>query len=100
LSVLRRVAYCGGTNSMLRLQLERRGDRMNHCRKLKRRHRSHFGSVGKKCDTVRRHGNAGWRRGDTEEEGIEETILVGLTRILLGQKIKKIHVTNSTDSNG
>jgi hypothetical protein len=42
----------GGADSMLQFQLEREGDGMNHCWKMKQRQRAHVGSMGRKCDMV------------------------------------------------
>jgi hypothetical protein len=60
---LGRVTCCGSADSMFRFRLERGGDGMKCCQKMKRRQRAHFDSVKRK-----------------------ETNLVGLTRILLSQK--------------
>jgi hypothetical protein len=51
--------------------------------------------MGKKRDTAQPHGDVDRRRGEREE-----TTSVGVTRILLGQKIKKIHVVDSATTNG
>jgi hypothetical protein len=68
---------------MLQFQLERGGDEMKHCCKMKRRQRVHLGSMERKCDTVRRRWpKERWHRGGKREE----TTPVGLARILLGQK--------------
>jgi hypothetical protein len=86
----------GGTNSMLCFQLERGGDMMNHCRKMKLMERDHLGSIRRKCDTA-------WRRRLEERQHQrgerEETSLVALTRILLGWKMKKIHSVDSVATN-
>jgi hypothetical protein len=50
-------------------------------------------NTARQCDDVDR------RRCDTERE-MEETTLIGLTRILLGKKLKKIHAIDSADTNG
>jgi hypothetical protein len=42
---------------------------------MKQRQRVHLGSMGKKCDTARRRGDAGQKRGGE----MEETAPVGLT---------------------
>jgi hypothetical protein len=55
----------GGADLMLRFRLEMEDDGTKHCWKMKQRQRAHLGSIERKCDTV--------------------------TRILLSQKIKKIH---------
>jgi hypothetical protein len=44
------VAGDGGTDSMLRSQLERGSDTTRHCRKIKRRQRARLGSMGRKRD--------------------------------------------------
>jgi hypothetical protein len=94
-----RVICCGGADSMLRFRLERGGDGMKHCLKMKQRQWAHLGSMGRKHDTVQK-----WRRRPEERrhraEEREETTPVVLTWILLGQKMKKNHVVNSTASNG
>jgi hypothetical protein len=41
-----------GVNSMLRFQLEREGDKIKHCQKMKRRQRARLDSMGRKCDTA------------------------------------------------
>jgi hypothetical protein len=41
---------------------------MKHYQKMKQRQRSHFGSMGRKRDTVQQCGDVGWRRGGTEKE--------------------------------
>jgi hypothetical protein len=74
-----RVADGGGVDSMLQIRLERASDRKNHCWKMKQR---------------RRRGGTGWG------EGREETMSVGLTRILLSHKMKKIQAVDSVAING
>jgi hypothetical protein len=44
------VAGDSVADSMLQLRLERGGDRMKHCWKMKRRHRAYLGSMGRKHD--------------------------------------------------
>jgi hypothetical protein len=66
--------------------LERGGDGTKRYRKMKQRQQVHLGSMGKKRDTTRRHGDIDQRRGDIEEGEREETMLIELTRILLGPK--------------
>jgi hypothetical protein len=39
-------------NLMLRIRLEREGDRTKHCRKMQRRQQAHLSSMGRKSDTV------------------------------------------------
>jgi hypothetical protein len=51
--------------------------------------------MGRKRDTVWWHGDVDRWRASIREE----TTLVGLTRILLSQKIKKIHAVDLADSN-
>jgi hypothetical protein len=60
------VCY-GGVDSILRFQVERGGDGMKHCQKMKWRQRGHLGSMGKKSDTVWRRGHVYRRRCGTEE---------------------------------
>jgi hypothetical protein len=69
---------------------------MKHCYKMKRRQRVHLGSMERKCDTVRRR-----RPKERQHRGgkREETMPVGLARILLGQKMKKIHAVDSAATN-
>jgi hypothetical protein len=57
----------GGVDSILRFRLERGSNETKCCRKMKRRQRAHRASLGRKCDTARRHGNIGQRRGGTRE---------------------------------
>jgi hypothetical protein len=68
---------------------------MMRCRKMKRRQRGHLGSKESKRDTARWRDDVGRRRGEREK-----TTLLGLTRILLGKKIKKINAIDSTSTNG
>jgi hypothetical protein len=67
------VTSGGSADSMFQFLLKRGGDRTKRCRKIKRGQRARLGSMKMKCD---------------------------MTRLLLGQKIKKMHVVNSTDING
>jgi hypothetical protein len=63
-----RVANGGGADSMLQFRLERGGDWIKHCQKMKwRRQRAHPGSMGKKHDMARWSGDVGQRRGGTRE---------------------------------
>jgi hypothetical protein len=57
----------GGVDSMLQYRLERGGDGMKRCRKMKRRQRARLGSMGRKRDMVQRRGDVGRRRGGTGE---------------------------------
>jgi hypothetical protein len=70
---------------------------MKHCRKMKQKYRACLGSMGRKRYTA-------WWRGPEERQHQggkrEETMLVGVTQILLGQKIKKIHRVDSAGTNG
>jgi hypothetical protein len=50
-----RVTSGGGADSILRFQLERRGDRTKHYQKMKQKRWSRLDSMGRKCDTA-------WRR--------------------------------------
>jgi hypothetical protein len=61
------VAGGSGSDSMLPFRLERGGDRMKRCRKMKRRRQTHLGSIRRKRDMAWWRGNVGWRRGGTEE---------------------------------
>jgi hypothetical protein len=56
-----------GVDSMLQFWLERGGDGMKCCQKIKWRQRTHLGSMGRKRDMVQRRGDIGRRRGITEE---------------------------------
>jgi hypothetical protein len=85
-----RVARGDSADSMFQFRLERQGDRMKHCGKMRRRQWARLDSMGRKCDTTWQCGDVGRMRGDTEEREMEETTLVGLTWILLDQKWKKI----------
>jgi hypothetical protein len=67
---------------------------------MKRRQRSRFDLMGRKRDTVQRRDDDGRRRHGTEEGKREKMTPVGLTRILLGQKIKKIHTIDLVGTNG
>jgi hypothetical protein len=62
-----RVACCGGADSMLQFWLETGGVEMKHCRKMKRRQRSHLGSMRRKRDMMWWYDNIGRRRGGTGE---------------------------------
>jgi hypothetical protein len=46
----RRVAGCGGADSIFQFQLERGSDETKHCRKMQQRQRARLGSMGKKRD--------------------------------------------------
>jgi hypothetical protein len=85
---------------MLRFRLVRGGEWMKHYRKMKWSQRACLGSTGRKRDTVQRRDNAVQRRDDTSEGKREETTSVGLTRNLLGYKMKKINVVDSAGTNG
>jgi hypothetical protein len=64
------VTCCDGADSMLQFRLEREGDMMKHFRKMKRKQRTRLGSMGRKRDMVRRHGDiARWRRDIGEGKG-------------------------------
>jgi hypothetical protein len=62
-----KVVGGNSADSMLRFRLERGGDRMKHCWKMKRRQRAHLGSMGRKCDTTRQNDDVGRRRVATGE---------------------------------
>jgi hypothetical protein len=93
------VADDGGTNSMLQFRLERGGDRTKHYRKMKRRQRAHLGSIGRKRDRTRQRGDVDQRRGGTVEGKMKKTTLVGLTRIIIGLKMKKIYAIDLATTN-
>jgi hypothetical protein len=70
------VACCGGADSMLRFLLEKEDDGMKHCQEMKRRQRAHLGSMGRKCEMVRRCGDVGRRIGGTgDEKGTRRRLL-------------------------
>jgi hypothetical protein len=69
------VADGNGAYSMLRIWLDRGCDEMNHYRKIK------------------------WRRMRGGDREGEETMLVGVTRILLSKIMNKIHVVDSVATN-
>jgi hypothetical protein len=58
-----RVIDGGGVDSILQFRLERGGNKT----KRKRRHRTHFVSIERKCDTTRWFDDVGRMRGDTME---------------------------------
>jgi hypothetical protein len=47
-----RVIGSGGADLMLQFRLERGGNGMKPCRKIKRRQRTRLDSMGRKCDTT------------------------------------------------
>jgi hypothetical protein len=93
------VVYGSDTDSMLQFQLEMGGDGTKRCWMMKQRQRARLGSMGRKCDMTRWYDDVGQRRCSIGEGEREEMTLIGLTQILLGQKIKKIHVVNSASTN-
>jgi hypothetical protein len=62
-----RVANSSAVESMVQFWLERGGDRMKRCLKVKRWQRAHHGSMRRKSDTTRRCGDIDPRRGGTGE---------------------------------
>jgi hypothetical protein len=91
------MAGGGGADSMLQFQLERGRNRMKRYRNMKRRQRARLVFVGRKHDTaLQRRPEERQHQGDEREE----TTLVGLTQILLGQKIKKTYMVDSASING
>jgi hypothetical protein len=52
---------------MLWFGLERKGDRVKHCQKMKRMQRARLVSMRRERDMIRRHGDVSRRRGDTGE---------------------------------
>jgi hypothetical protein len=70
---------------------------IKHCRKMKRSQGAHLTLMESKRDTVRRRRpEERWHWGGEREEMTS----VGLTRFLLGRKMKKIHVVDSAATNG
>jgi hypothetical protein len=61
------VAGGGGADSILRFRLERGGDGMKRCQKMKQRERARLSSMGRKRDTARRRGDVDQMIGDTRE---------------------------------
>jgi hypothetical protein len=91
-----RVTSSGGANLMLQFRIEKGGYGTKCYRKMNRRQRAHLGSMRMKCDTAR------WRRLEERRHRggkREETMWFELTQILLGKKIKKIHVIDSVAIN-
>jgi hypothetical protein len=86
----------GGADSILQFWLERGDDWMKRYRKMKRSQRVHLDSMRRKCDTTWQH-----QLGERRYQGGKrvEMIQVGLMRILLGQKINKIHTIDSVITN-
>jgi hypothetical protein len=62
-----RLKNIGGANSILWFRLEKGGDKMKRCQKMKWRQRACLGSMERKHDTALLCGNVGLRRGDTRE---------------------------------
>jgi hypothetical protein len=54
-----RVAGGGIVDSLLQFWLERGGDEMKCCQKMKKRQRALLGSMGRKRDMARRRGDIG-----------------------------------------
>jgi hypothetical protein len=65
---MRRIAYGGIAVSMLQFRLERGGNGIKRCRKMKWRQRARLGLMGRKCDLTRQCDNVGRRRDGTERE--------------------------------
>jgi hypothetical protein len=82
---LKRVGGSDSADSMLRFRFERVGDGTKRYRKMKWRQWAHLDFMGRKRDMAWRS-----RSGEMRHRGgkMEETMLVGLTWIFLGQKIK------------
>jgi hypothetical protein len=87
-------------DSMFRFWLERGDDGTKRCRKMKRRQRSRFGSMGSKCDTTRRRDDINQRRGGTGEGKERRRRQLGWRESYWVKKIKKIHVVDSAVTNG
>jgi hypothetical protein len=83
---------------MLWFQLERGGDGLKHYWKMKQMQRAHLASMRKKHDTTQWRGDAGQRRGGTEEEKGGDNASWDDAN-LTGQKIKKIHAIDSFATN-
>jgi hypothetical protein len=64
----RRVAYDGGVDSMLQFRLERGGDGIKRCQKMKWKQRARFDSMGRKRDLAQWRDDFGRRRDGTEEK--------------------------------
>jgi hypothetical protein len=77
------VAYYGGADSMFQFWLDRGCDVMKHCQKMKQKQQTRLDLMGRKHDMVRQRDNVVWMRGHWRGER-EETMSVGLPRILLG----------------
>jgi hypothetical protein len=90
---LRRVAGGCGEDSILWFWFKRGDDEM------KRRRQARLCFMGRKCDMARWRGDVSRRRVDTQGGERDETMLVRLTQILLGQKIKKIYTVDSIVTN-
>jgi hypothetical protein len=72
---------------------------IKHYWKMKQRQRYRLSSIGRKCDTVRRREDIGWRRGDAGRgKGGDDADWVDANLTWL--KMKKIHVIDSTGING
>jgi hypothetical protein len=70
---LGRVANNGGADSILRFRLERGGDGVKRCQKMKRMQRACLGSMRrKKRDMVWWRGDIGRRTGGTGEGGTRQ----------------------------
>jgi hypothetical protein len=94
------VAYGGGTDSILQFQLERGGNGTKHCRKIKRRQQACLDSMERKRDTVWRHDNIDWRRGNTEEGKGGDDASWTNTNLTGPKKMKKIQTVDSVATNG
>jgi hypothetical protein len=91
-----RVAGGGDADSMLQFWLEKGDDGTKRCRKIKWRLRARLVSMKTKRDIAWRRRPEEWRHQRGERE---EMTPVKLTQILLGQKIKKIHMVDSVATN-
>jgi hypothetical protein len=67
---------------------------MKRCRKMKWMQTARVGSMGRKRDMMRRRGDMSTGGEAAPRREREEIMPVELTRILLGQKIKKIHAVD------
>jgi hypothetical protein len=84
---LSRAIWGGWPAAVFQFWLERGGDGMKYCQKIKQRQRARLGSIGRKCDTAQQRGDMDREVAPGSER--EETTPVVLTRILLSRKMKK-----------
>jgi hypothetical protein len=92
------VAGGSGADSMLWFLLDRGSDETKRCRKMKRRQRAHLGSMRRKRDMARQHGDVGRRRGGTEEGKWRRRCSWADTN-LTGENEKKNHTVDLAATN-